>query len=786
MSSKAPTSNGPAFIERFYASSFSYNIFLAVWATAINTFFREIRPRGAFNIPRDGPVIFVAAPHHNQFLDPVLLAMEVYRETQRRVSFLIAAKSMKRKAIGFFAKLMCCIPVSRAADDAKPGTGKMRLSPDDPCTVFGEGTKFLAEFTPKMQIMLPRSVGSPVAEVIQVISDTELKIKREFGGENGKGTSRIREKADELKIQGVDGLDFKLLPFVDQQETFRHVYQRLTEGACIGIFPEGGSHDRTDLLPFKAGVSIMALGAMANNPNVKVKLVPVGLSYFHAHRFRSRAVIEFGPALDVPEEFVEKFKQGGPEKREAVSKFLDLVYEALKTVTIRASDYDTLMLIQAARRLYRPPGHHLTLSQVVELNKRFLHGYSVFKEDPRLQALLSNVLKYNRLLLDLGIRDHQVPRAQRASWKTLGLLLYRAGLLSVWSIFALPGVILNGPIFLIASILSKKKAEEALAASVVKIHGRDVIASWKVLISLGVTPILYSFYAIVATIIAVKSNAPWKWRLLASPLTMTALPAIGYAALKFGEAGIDVFKSLRPLIVSLMPGQHQYLERLKVMRQTLSNELMDIINEFGPKLYDDFDKNRVLFPSSSVPTSSGKPGLWQRKSGAAAGETQENLLAHPMNWLDERLFGWSRSAGRGTSAWAGLPPLSRDISRTASPEASDDEDTGDYDNVLSVLRSDDGHITPNRARSRSQHGSYADLQKLRMTGTQWQSQSPNWPTQPGSPTEGGLHRRERRESLSDRVMVERIGALDPREHFKDCTDDINSEIRKKKPSTLDE
>jgi len=33
----------------------------------------------------------------------------------------------------------------------------------------------------------------------------------------------------------------------------------------------------------------------------------------------------------------------------------------------------------------------------------------------------------------------------------------------------------------------------------VKIHGRDVVASWKVLISLGITPVLYSFYAIIAT-----------------------------------------------------------------------------------------------------------------------------------------------------------------------------------------------------------------------------------------------------------------------------------------------
>jgi glycerol-3-phosphate O-acyltransferase/dihydroxyacetone phosphate acyltransferase len=88
----------------------------------------------------------------------------------------------------------------------------------------------------------------------------------------------------------------------------------------------------------------MALGAMANNPDIKVKIVPVGLSYFHAHRFRSRAVVEFGSALDVPPEYVEMFKMGGAQKREAVSKFLNLVFDALKTVTIRAPDYDTLMV----------------------------------------------------------------------------------------------------------------------------------------------------------------------------------------------------------------------------------------------------------------------------------------------------------------------------------------------------------------------------------------------------------------------------------------------------------
>ena len=82
----------------------------------------------------------------------------------------------------------------RAADDAKPGIGQVTISDEDPCLVIGYGTRFTEEFAPKMQIMLPKSVNFAVAEVTEVISDTELRIKKEFGGESGKGTARIREK----------------------------------------------------------------------------------------------------------------------------------------------------------------------------------------------------------------------------------------------------------------------------------------------------------------------------------------------------------------------------------------------------------------------------------------------------------------------------------------------------------------------------------------------------------------------------------------------------------------
>jgi glycerol-3-phosphate O-acyltransferase/dihydroxyacetone phosphate acyltransferase len=91
----------------------------------------------------------------------------------------------------------------------------------------------------------------------------------------------------------------------------------------------------------------MALGAMDHVPNLQVRVVPVGLSYFHPHRFRSRAVVEFGPALDIPKELVEQFSKGGDEKRKAAGKLLDMIYDALKTVTIRAPDYETLMVCNA-------------------------------------------------------------------------------------------------------------------------------------------------------------------------------------------------------------------------------------------------------------------------------------------------------------------------------------------------------------------------------------------------------------------------------------------------------
>lgn len=155
-----------------------------------------------------------------------------------------------------------------------------------------------------------------------------------------------------------------------------------------------------------------------------------------------------------------------------------------------------------------------------------------------------------------------------------------------------------------------------------------------------------------------------------------------------------------------------------------------------------------------------------------------------MTWLDERLFGWSRSAKRGTSAWH--ETASEAVSRVGTPNESDDEDAGDYDNVIGYLPTHDDHLSPGglKPRSRSRNNSYADLQKLKL--------SPVAPaalaeTPGASPTVelDGLHfhggsKRARKASLSDDIPVDRIAASDPSQTFHDATDSLNDEMRQRK------
>lgn len=195
--------------------------------------------------------------------------MRVVRtEIHRRIAFMIAEKSFKRKFIGALARCAGAVPVSRAMDNLKPREGTVYL-PDpvnQPTLLRGVGTKFDGPgFEVGGTISLPTINGTAHStDIGEIRGPEELILKKPFKARDPlyqlTGRTDIREdgtfeaEASRQDLSEFKGSKFKTAPHVDQSQVYDALFQRLNSGGCVGIFPEGGSHDRTTLLPLKGMV----------------------------------------------------------------------------------------------------------------------------------------------------------------------------------------------------------------------------------------------------------------------------------------------------------------------------------------------------------------------------------------------------------------------------------------------------------------------------------------------------------------------------------------------------
>lgn len=120
----------------------------------------------------------------------------------------------------------------RPQDSVTKGTGLLTYDPDkEPFTIYGQGTRFTEELHTRDFVLFGRNHK---VHVSKVISDTECEI-----------THKV--KVDEKK----KAVEFKIAPHVDQTPVYTEVNHYLNNKECITIFPEGGSHDRSEMLPLK-------------------------------------------------------------------------------------------------------------------------------------------------------------------------------------------------------------------------------------------------------------------------------------------------------------------------------------------------------------------------------------------------------------------------------------------------------------------------------------------------------------------------------------------------------
>ena len=93
-------------LERMAVAYYATRSFLQAIQTV---FFKSVDVVGVSNIPMEGPVVFVGN-HSNQFADAIMLIMNA----RRKVGFLIAQKSYDLPVIGWMARALSCVPLSRA------------------------------------------------------------------------------------------------------------------------------------------------------------------------------------------------------------------------------------------------------------------------------------------------------------------------------------------------------------------------------------------------------------------------------------------------------------------------------------------------------------------------------------------------------------------------------------------------------------------------------------------------------------------------------------------------
>lgn len=204
-----------------------------------------------------------------------------------------------------------------------------------------------------------------------------------------------------------------------------------------------------------------------------IKLLPSRPYYqiillFNLKGFRSRAVIEFGDVIDISQELVELYKQGGQKKRDAISTLMCTTLEHLKAITICTPDYQTLMVphrlniiktkvVQAARRLYKPENVKLALNDVLALTRNLAIGYEQFGQELKVKEFTKRVLNYNLLLKTYGIKDHQVKNVNIGGKRAVFLLIYRVVRIVLVGVLMIPGLIINLPVTFIARRISHNK-----------------------------------------------------------------------------------------------------------------------------------------------------------------------------------------------------------------------------------------------------------------------------------------------------------------------------------------
>ncbi len=338
----------------------------------------------------------------------------------------------------------------------------------------------------------------------------------------------------------------------DNEAAFAAMFDVLGAGGTIGIFPEGLSHDESQLARLKTGAARLGLGAAARGAPVKV--VPCGLTFIHPKRFRSRALVQYGPPIEVDADWIARH-QADPVA--AARELTTAIERGLRALTVNAADWDTVRVLDAVRRLYQP--FDIPIADRVELARRFNAHYPAVAGDPRVVALLGRVSDYQLRLDELGLSDRELARGLRPGDAARRVARYLA-LVLFWLPLMLPAAPLHLPAVALARLAGRKLTPR-----------KDVIATTKVLFGLVFVGVTY---------LVIGALVWWRFGWLWAAIGGVVMPLSGYATLKVLDRVHLLRRGLGALRRSLHLGREA--DALRAERAALATATIDLVNALKP------------------------------------------------------------------------------------------------------------------------------------------------------------------------------------------------------------
>ena len=263
---------------------------------------------------------------------------------------------------------------------------------------------------------------------------------------------------------------------------------RVAAGGYACLFPEGDSHDGSQLLDLKTGVARFYYRArqLGERPPA---IVPVGLHYDAKRLFRSSVLVAFHPPITLDAELDVTPSEGEPAEasRARCHALTHRVDEVLREAVHATESWDIHHLMHRARKLVRAeraaqagaaPGAPSMAERTRGL-ARVWKGYYARLEDAPLEvhALRERLREYDADLRALGLEDHELDRPPGIVSPWLAILL---ALQVVLVYLLLPpilwfGYIVNAPPVLVLWALTRAGARKHKDEATIKVLAGSIL-----------------------------------------------------------------------------------------------------------------------------------------------------------------------------------------------------------------------------------------------------------------------------------------------------------------------